>query len=96
MFQKRLSNSSQIEHKWNKFFALFVPNVVKKYKTEFTLSHESIKECTREISKILSSKEIKRDPKSIPPNKPSKEKYSKVQNFVNINVGKLVNKYIAK
>lgn len=93
MLQKRLSNASHIEHKWNKFFASFVPNMVRKYKTEITLSHENIKECAREITKILSSKEMKRDPKSIPPSKPSKEKYTKVQSFVNIYMEKFIYKY---
>lgn len=93
MLQKRLSTASHIEHKWNKFFASFVPNMVRKYKTEVTLSHENIKECAREISKILSSKEMKRDPKSIPPSKPSKEKYTKVQSFVNMYMEKFIHKY---
>lgn len=93
MLQKKLSNASHIEHKWNKFFASFVPNMLRKYKTEIPLSHENIKECAREITKILSSKEMKKNSKSIPPSKPSKEKYTKVQNFVNIYMEKFIHKY---
>ena len=59
--------SNKIEYNWNKFFAGFVPNLIKKYETEGELNHEHIKQCAREIVKILTTKELKKDATKIPP-----------------------------
>ena len=48
------SNGSNLEHKWENFFASFVPNIVKKCDSHSVLSKDSIKECARDIVKTLS------------------------------------------
>lgn len=93
---KSESHSARVEHKWNNYFATFVPNLVKKYQTDITMNHEHVKQCSRDIVKILSSKEIKKNPDITPPDVPTKEQRSKVKHFVNSYMEKFVAKYKAK
>lgn len=88
--------SNKIEYNWNKFFAGFVPNLIKKYETEGELNHEHIKQCAREIVKILTTKELKKDATKIPPEQPSKEKIVKVKSFTKVYMDKFVQKYKQK
>lgn len=93
LLRKQHSFSSNIEYKWNKFFASFVPNMVRKHTMDIKLSHDTVKECSREISKLLTSKETKKDPKATPPSEPSKEKRAKVHHFVKGYMEKFIHKY---
>lgn len=88
------SNGDHMLHKWNKFFAGFVPNMVKHYEKD--LGHEHIKQCSRDITKILSSKELKKDPKKCPPPELSKEKKVKVKEFIKSYMEKFSKKYAHK
>ncbi|SCU87474.1 LADA_0E04214g1_1 [Lachancea dasiensis] len=74
------SKDDYIMHKWNKVFASVVPNIVKHY--ERNLGKEHIKECSRDITNILSKKEVKKDAKRTPPSELSKEKRAKVREFI--------------
>ncbi|CCK69352.1 histone methyltransferase SET2 KNAG_0C02410 [Huiozyma naganishii CBS 8797] len=94
--RKTMSHSAHIERKWNNFFALFVPNLVRKYTTDVALNHDYIKQCSRDITKILTNKELRKDPKTLPPSEPDRDKRAKVKKFVNLYMEKLVNKYKQK
>ncbi|SMN22324.1 similar to Saccharomyces cerevisiae YJL168C SET2 Histone methyltransferase with a role in transcriptional elongation, methylates a lysine residue of histone H3 [Maudiozyma saulgeensis] len=91
--RKANSQLSHLEHKWEKFFASFVPNMVKKYNTDVNLSHDAIKQCARDIVKTLSTKEAKRGSNNSPPEKMDKYKHEKVKSFVNQYMGKFIQKY---
>ncbi|EDO18530.1 hypothetical protein Kpol_2001p35 [Vanderwaltozyma polyspora DSM 70294] len=91
--KKQVSRSSHIEHKWNKFFASVVPNLLKKYENEHNISHEHTKHCSREIVKILTSKELKKDPSRAPDEEPTKEKRAKIRDFTTIYMDKFIQKY---
>ncbi|SCV03433.1 LANO_0G04104g1_1 [Lachancea nothofagi CBS 11611] len=91
--QKKIQQSKgdYIIHKWNKFFAAVVPNMVKHY--EKNLGRDHIKECARDIAKILSSKEVKKDSKKGPPSDLSKEKRAKVREFTKAYMEKFLERY---
>ncbi|CAR23967.1 histone methyltransferase SET2 [Lachancea thermotolerans CBS 6340] len=91
--QKKLQQSKgdYMLHKWNRFFAGFVPNLVRHYEKDLGKDH--IKECARDIVKTLSSKELKKDPKKSPPPEPSKEKKAKVREFTKVYMEKFSQKY---
>lgn len=93
--QEKRSNShlNHLEHKWEKFFASFVPNLVRKYNTDIKLSHDHIKQCAKDIVKTLSQKELKRGSGHVPPEKLDKHKNEKVKSFVNQYMDKFVQKY---
>lgn len=79
--KKKQSQTNHVEHKWNKFFASFVPNLLRKYEHDKQISHDSAKQCARDIVKILTSKELKKDVSRAPPDEPTKEKRAKVKQF---------------
>ncbi|SCV00952.1 LAMI_0G08350g1_1 [Lachancea mirantina] len=89
--EKRLKRLQQtkgdhLTHRWNKFFAGFVPNMIKHYEKD--LSREHIKECARDIARILSGKELKKNGQKGPPNELSKEKRKKVKEFTQVYMDK--------
>ncbi|AET41402.1 histone methyltransferase SET2 Ecym_8108 [Eremothecium cymbalariae DBVPG len=86
--RKQTHSVSRSEHKWNKFFASLVPNLIKSY--ESGLDRGRIKDCARDIVKILSNKELKKDPNKVPPSEVTKEKKKKVKEFCKIYMDKLV------
>lgn len=90
------SNVSNLEHKWEKFFASFVPNIVKKCDSHLILSKDSIKECARDIVKTLSGKEARRGPDNVPPERVDKHKHDKVKTFVQQYMEKYIQKYLDK
>lgn len=94
--KKKLSNSMHLEHKWNKFFATFVPNLLRHYEKEGKVSREHIKKCAKDIVKILTSKELKKDETRSPPDEPSKEKRAKVKHFTKSYMEKFQLKYNQK
>ncbi|CCF58774.1 hypothetical protein KAFR_0F01770 [Kazachstania africana CBS 2517] len=89
-------HTHRYEHHWNKFFASFVPNLVRKYESDVHLTHDHMKECSRDIVKILTSKELKKDPKNMPPEKLNKDKHAKVKSFVKSYMDKFIAKYKQK
>ncbi|SCU99595.1 LAME_0G04104g1_1 [Lachancea meyersii CBS 8951] len=91
--QRRMQQSKgeYMMHKWNKFFASIVPNMVRHYEKD--LGKEHIKECSRDIAKILSSKEVKKDSKRGPPEEMSKEKRVKVREFTKAYMEKFSERY---
>ncbi|CCE61354.1 hypothetical protein TPHA_0A02720 [Tetrapisispora phaffii CBS 4417] len=96
--KKKISKNKQevLEHKWNKYFATFVPNILKKYKDQHNLSHDHIKNCARDIVKTLTAKELKKNADKTPPEKPSSEKLAKVKSFVKGYMEKFIIKYNEK
>lgn len=89
-------NVSNLEHRWEKFFASFVPNIVKKCDTNSILSKDSIKECARDIVKTLSSKEVRKGSDNVPPERVDKHKHDKVKEFVRQYMEKFIQKYLDK
>ncbi|AMD20356.1 HDL388Cp [Eremothecium sinecaudum] len=77
--RKQTLSVNRIEHEWNKYFASFVPNLIKSYESK--LDRTRLKECAREIVKLLTTKELKKDSKKIPPSEVTKEKKKKVNEF---------------
>ncbi|CCD23060.1 histone methyltransferase SET2 NDAI_0B00260 [Naumovozyma dairenensis CBS 421] len=96
MKRKKKSISESNEHKWDNFFASFVPNLVRKNTGDVELSRDHIKECSRDIVKTLTSKELKRDDPKPPPEEATKEKKYKVNKFVKIYMEKFITKYKEK
>ncbi|CDH16462.1 probable Histone-lysine N-methyltransferase, H3 lysine-36 specific [Zygosaccharomyces bailii ISA1307] len=95
--EKRLKKkNNHVEHKWNKFFASFVPSLLRKYEQQDALSHEHAKQCARDIVKILTSKELKKDGARAPPEEPSKDKRTKVKQFTASYMSKFLLKYRKK
>lgn len=95
--EKRLKKkNNHLEHKWNKFFASFVPSLLRKYEQQDALSHEHAKQCARDIVKILTSKELKKDGAKAPPEEPSKDKRTKVKQFTASYMSKFLLKYRKK
>ena len=90
--RKNNHQTSHQEHKWEIFFASFVPNLVNKYKSSVQLNHETIKLCSRDIVKTLSQKEVKRNPTNPPPAKMDKYKHEKVSHFTTHYMDKFVAK----
>lgn len=90
--KKKLSQTNHLEHKWNKFFASFVPNLLRKYEHESKLSHDHAKLCARDIVKILTAKELKKDLTKSPPKEPTKEKRIKVKQFIQSYMEKFLQK----
>ncbi|AGO12231.1 AaceriAEL128Cp [[Ashbya] aceris (nom. inval.)] len=88
--RRQTHSASRIEHKWNKFFAQIVPNLIKSYAT--SMDRARIKECARDIVKILSSKELKKDATKVPPAEVTKEKRKKVNEFCKSYMDKLLTK----
>ncbi|SCU96089.1 LAFA_0G04192g1_1 [Lachancea sp. 'fantastica'] len=91
--QKRLQQTKgeYLTHKWNKLFASVVPNMVRHYEKD--LGKEHIKECARDIAKILSAKEVKKDHKKNPPAELTKEKRIKVREFTKAYMEKFSERY---
>lgn len=91
--QKKLQQTKgdYLLHKWHRFFAAIVPNLVKHYEKDLGKDH--MKECARDIVKILSSKELKKDAKRAPPAELSKEKKAKVREFTRIYMKKFSEKH---
>ncbi|CEP64434.1 histone methyltransferase SET2 LALA0_S11e04016g [Lachancea lanzarotensis] len=91
--QRRLQQTKgeHLMHKWNKLFASVVPNMVRHYEKD--LGKEHIKECARDIAKILSNKEVKKDQTRHPPAELSKEKRIKVREFTKIYMEKFSERY---
>lgn len=83
LMQKKKSKqfylANKLEHEWTKYFASIVPNLIKPYESK--LERIRIKECARDIVKILTTKELKKDPKKIPPSEVTIEKKKKVKEF---------------
>lgn len=95
--EKRLKKKSHhLEHKWDKFFASFVPGLLRRYEQNEGLSHDHAKQCARDIVKILTSKELKKDVTKAPPEEPSKDKRSKVKQFTASYMDKFLIKYKKK
>lgn len=80
--KKQLSQISKMEHKWTKFFASVVPNILKKYESDKKIDHDDMKQCARDIVKILAAKEMKKDSSKEPEATVSKEKRHKIKQFV--------------
>lgn len=95
--EKRLKKkNNHLEHKWNKFFASFVPSLLRKYEQQNSIPHDHAKQCARDIVKILTSKELKKDGAKAPPEEPSKDKRSKVKQFTASYMDKFLVKYKKK
>ena len=92
-------HTTSLEHRWNKFFAAIVPNMVQKYNLarvppSVQLSHDRVKQCAKDIVSILTSKEMKRDKNHEPPEKLDKHKNEKIRVFVDGYMDKFVAKYV--
>lgn len=93
---KSTSQEKKLEHKWNKYFASVVPNILHRYESEHKLKHEHIKECARDIVKILSQKELKKHANKLPPDEMTSEKKVKVRSFTKAYMDKFIVKYNQK
>lgn len=93
---KSMSQTARMEHKWVKFFATVVPNMVKKYKCSITLSHEHIKECSRDIVQKLAKKEMTKDPSGSVPSQMTKDKNVKIRKFVSSYMERFLEKFKRK
>ena len=79
---------------WTNTLARYIPNLIKKH--ESNIGHENIKGCARELVKVLTAKELKRDPKSTPPKELDGAKIKKLKEFCNTWMEKFLVKYQAK
>lgn len=94
--KKKLSQTNHLEHKWNIFFASFVPNLLRKYEHEKQINHVHAKQCAKDIVKILTAKELKKDYTKSPPEEASQEKQAKVKQFTKSYMEKFTQKYKQK
>jgi len=88
------SNEAVFNKNWSKFFAQYVPNMLKKYREE--IGHDNLKLCAKDISKILVEKEQKKDSTKKPPSDLDSDKRKKVKSFVDAYMDKFLMKYRAK
>lgn len=88
--RKTASQSQRLEHSWNKFFASFVPNLIRSNPQSKQFDHENIKQCAKDIVKILTTKELKKDLSRAPPDDLSKEKRHKVKEFIKSYMDKII------
>ena len=88
--RKTVSQSQRLEHNWNKFFASFVPNLIRSNPQSKQFDHENIKQCAKDIVKILTTKELKKDSSKAPPSDLSKEKRHKVKEFIKSYMDKII------
>ncbi|KAJ8142033.1 hypothetical protein OY671_004818 [Metschnikowia pulcherrima] len=79
---------------WTNTLARYIPNLIKKH--ESNIGHENIKGCARELVKVLTAKELKRDPKSTPPKELDGAKIKKLKEFCNTWMEKFLVKYQTK
>lgn len=87
-------NIAAFEKNWSKFFAQYIPNMLKKYRDE--IGHDNLKQCAKDITKILVDKEFKKDSTKKPPSELDNEKRKKVKQFVEAYMDKFLIKYRAK
>ncbi|CAI4043506.1 histone methyltransferase SET2 SKDI_10G0500 [Saccharomyces kudriavzevii IFO 1802] len=88
--RRNVSQSQRLEHNWNKFFASFVPNLIRGNPQSKQFDHENIKQCAKDIVKILTTKELKKNSSRAPPNDLSKEKRNKVKEFIKSYMDKII------
>lgn len=77
--KKQSSMNNNLEGKWIKFFAQYVPNLIKQYQKD--VGKDMIRDCARNIVKSLASKELKKDSSRTPPSELKKEKRAKIKTF---------------
>lgn len=87
-------SSGNLEKSWSKFFAQYIPNMLKKYRDE--IGHDNLKQCAKEITKILVDKEQKKDATKKPPKELEHDKRKKVKAFLESYMEKFLTKYRAK
>ena len=77
--KKQTNHTNVVEAKWVKFFAKYVPNLIKNYQQE--VGKELFKESAKNIVKSLAQKEMKKGSSRLPPDELSQEKRAKVKTF---------------
>jgi histone-lysine N-methyltransferase SETD2 len=88
------SSSVVVEANWKTLFARHVPNLLKKYEPE--IGKENCKGCSKDLVKILVSKEMKRDTKESPPAELDKHKLKKIKEYSKGYMDKFLINYRAK
>lgn len=79
---------------WTAALAKYVPNLIKKHELE--IGRDNIKGCARELVKVLTAKELKKDPENRPPKRLDGAKVKKLKEFCDIWMGKFLIKYKSK
>lgn len=79
------------EDLWTVTLARYVPNLIKKHEGE--IGHDNVKGCARELVKVLTAKEIKKDAQSKPPKSLDGAKIKKLKEFCDVWMGKFLIKY---
>lgn len=85
---------SKYKNEWLVLFASVVPNMLKKY--EQHIGRENLKNCAREITHILTRKELERHKNQEPPARISKDRKLKIQAFVSSYMDKFIVKFDTK
>lgn len=82
------------KREWMLLFASVVPNMLKKY--EDHIGRENLKNCAREITHVLTNKELGRHKNQDPPAKISKDRKKKIWAFVSNYMDKFIMKFDSK
>lgn len=82
------------EELWRSTLARYVPNLVKKHESE--IGHDNVKGCARELVKVLSAKELKKDSLNKPPASLDGAKIKKLKEFCDAWMEKFLVKYRTK
>lgn len=76
---------------WTVTLARYIPNLIKKHEGE--IGHDNIKGCARELVKVLTAKEMKKDAQNKPPQSLDGAKIKKLKEFCDLWMGKFLTKY---
>lgn len=79
------------EELWRQTLAKYIPNLIKKHETE--IGHDNVKGCARELVKVLTAKEIKKDANHKPPTSLDGAKIKKLKEFCDTWMSKFLVKY---
>lgn len=79
------------EELWRLTLAKYVPNLIKKHESE--IGHDNVKGCARELVKVLTAKELKKDPNNKPPASLDGAKIKKLKEFCDTWMNKFLVKY---
>ncbi|EGV62172.1 histone methyltransferase set2 [Yamadazyma tenuis] len=91
---KSSGTTSSVEKRWSSLFAKYVPNLIKKHTEE--IGKDNVKQCAREMVKVLVMKEMNKDATREPPADFEKSKLKQVKEFTGSYMDKFMIKYRQK
>lgn len=87
----KLRGKKSPEELWTTTLAKYVPNLIKKHEGE--IGHYNIKGCARELVKVLTAKELKKDANNKPPESLDGPKIKKLKEFCDVWMVKFLAKF---